>query len=306
MGGFWSQSFPPKPQWTAADIPDLSGKVVLVTGANIGIGKETAKELLAHNAKVYVAARDKAKADAAIAELKSVTGKENVHFLELDLADLHSVKRAAEEFISRESKLNILFASAGVMVPPIDLLTKQGYDLQLGTNALGHWYFTKLLIPVLRAGAEEGFSRVVTVSSIASEVAKPINWETFKDGAARTKFGTNSLYGQSKLMNVILTREFAKRYGDSGIVFSSLNPGNIKSGLQRHVPSLAAAVLNLFLYDVSYGALTSLYAGTSPDATINGAYYVPWARAAKAAPLALDSDTGIKSWDWMEEQVKGI
>jgi len=133
-------SFPPASHFTVKDIPDLSGKVIIVTGANTGIGKETAKALLSHNAKVYIAARSKEKAEQAIADLKDQTGKEAI-FLKLDLSDLNSVKAAAEEFQSQEKALHVLFNNAGVMMPPMDQLTTQGYDLQIGTNTLGPFYF---------------------------------------------------------------------------------------------------------------------------------------------------------------------
>ncbi|KZW01092.1 NAD(P)-binding protein [Exidia glandulosa HHB12029] len=300
MGNLLSQTFPPKPRWTAKDIPDLTGKVAVVTGANVGIGKETAKELLAHGAKVYIAARSKDKVDAAIADLKVATGKEAL-FLELDLADLPSVKRAAETILSQESQVDILIASAGVMVPPIDLLTKQGYDLQFGTNVLGHWYFIKLLLPALHPGA-----RVVTVASSAADLASPVNWDALTDTPARKKFGTQKLYGQSKLFNIIVTKEFAKRYADKGVIFSSLNPGNIQTALQRHVPAFQRLLLKLLIYKVEFGALTSLYAATAPEANLNGAYYIPWARPGKATSKALDPAAGPRIWDWLEDQVKTV
>ncbi|KAF5315260.1 hypothetical protein D9619_006955 [Psilocybe cf. subviscida] len=192
----WTQSFPPKSKFTPDDIPDLSGKVIIVTGANTGIGKETAKALLAHNAKVYIAARSAEKAAQAIADLKTETNREAI-FLKLDLGDLKSVKEAAQEFNSKEQELHVLFNNAGVMTPPIDNLTAQGYDLQFGTNVLGHFYFTKLLIPALLAGAkstQDGKARVVNTSSSASEFIKTINFNTLKDGAARKKLEGFPLY----------------------------------------------------------------------------------------------------------------
>ncbi|KAJ7352040.1 hypothetical protein DFH08DRAFT_693367, partial [Mycena albidolilacea] len=130
------QGFPPKSKFSVDDLPDLSGQVIIVTGANIGVGKETVKALLQHNAKVYLAARSPEKAKEAIDDLKSQTGKE-AEFLQLDLADLHSVKRAVEKFTEKETRLDVLFNNGGVMGPPIEQLTAQGYDLTFGTNVLG-------------------------------------------------------------------------------------------------------------------------------------------------------------------------
>ncbi|KAG2010278.1 hypothetical protein CC2G_013116 [Coprinopsis cinerea AmutBmut pab1-1] len=131
MPGAWqsiTEAFPPKPTWGVDDIPDLTGKVVIVTGATAGIGQETAKALLAHNAKVYVAARSETKAEETIRVLKELTGKEAL-FLKLDLGDLKSVKQAAEEFQRKETELHILFNNAGVGATPIEMTTVQGYDM---------------------------------------------------------------------------------------------------------------------------------------------------------------------------------
>ncbi|EAU85783.2 hypothetical protein CC1G_15043 [Coprinopsis cinerea okayama7 len=144
MPGAWqsiTEAFPPKPTWGVDDIPDLTGKVVIVTGATAGIGQETAKALLAHNAKVYVAARSETKAEETIRVLKELTGKEAL-FLKLDLGDLKSVKQAAEEFQRKETELHILFNNAGVGATPIEMTTVQGYDMQFGTNVLGSLPFS--------------------------------------------------------------------------------------------------------------------------------------------------------------------
>ncbi|KZW01101.1 NAD(P)-binding protein [Exidia glandulosa HHB12029] len=306
MGNLFSQFFPPKAQWTAKDIPNLTGKVAIVTGANVGIGKETAKALLAHGAKVYVAARSKSKAEAAIADLKAETGKE-AYFLELDLSDLVAVKRSAEVFSSKEQKLNILIANAGVWSTPLDQLSKQNYDLQLGTNVLGHYYFTKLLLPLLQNGVSiDNFSRVVTVSSPAADLSGPIVWESFTDSPARRKMSPMDLYGQSKLLNVIVSREFAQRYADTGILFSSVNPGNISSDLYRDLKGVQRVVLGFMLYDLEHGALTQLYAATAPTANLNGGHYIPWARHGKVTKKALDPVINGRVWDWMEEQVVAL
>ncbi|OAX40438.1 NAD(P)-binding protein [Rhizopogon vinicolor AM-OR11-026] len=303
------QAFPPKSQFSVDDIPDLTGKVTIVTGGNTGIGKETAKALLVHNAKVYVAARSQEKVEAAIRDLKNSTGKEAI-FLKLDLGDLKSVKAAAEEYLSKETKLDILFNNAGVMAPPIDLLTTDGYDLQFGTNVLGHFYFTKLLLPALIATAKsapDGKARVITTSSSAHVLTSSLNFDTFKDSPARRKLSPFDLYGQSKHGNVVQAFELARRYASEGIVSIPLNPGNIKTDLARHMPSLQRSILNQFLYDVEHGALTQLYAGTVPEAVeFNGKYLVPWARVGPTRKDAEDPKIGEALWNWLEEQVKDI
>ncbi|KAF4610211.1 hypothetical protein D9613_010552 [Agrocybe pediades] len=303
------EGLPPKSTYSVNDIPDLTGKVMIVTGANTGVGKETAKALLSYNAKVYIAARSQEKAEAAIKDLKEETGKEGI-FLKLDLSDLRSVKTSAEEFLSKETELHVLFNNAGVMAPPIEQLTAQGYDLQFGTNVLGHFYFTKLLLPALLAGAKaspDGKARVVNTSSSGSHLVNNLKFNTFKDTPARKRFGTYNLYSQSKFGNVLFSNELARRYNDQGIVSTSLNPGNLQSDLQRHLSPILMFFVGLLLYPVEYGALTQLWSGTSPEGTeLNGKYLIPWARIGKPNPATNDEKLARDLWTWMEEQVENL
>ncbi|TFK32879.1 hypothetical protein BDQ12DRAFT_739138 [Crucibulum laeve] len=310
--GVWAvvqQSFPSKPEWSTDQIPDLTGKVVIVTGGNTGIGKETVKVLLQHNAKVYLAARNEKKAIQAIRDLKNETGKE-AYFLQLDLADLKVVKAAAEEFLSKENDLHILFNNGGVMTAPVPMITAQGYDLQFGTNVLGHFYFTQLLLPALLSGAKtssDGTARVVNTASAAQEFINHIDFNTLKDGPARRKKLTHTLYAESKLATVIFTNELARRYGSQGIISTSMNPGNIVSELQRHLDIVGRALSHYLLYPTPYGALTQLYAGTSPEGKhLNGKYLVPFARVGKSPPAGEDTELGAELWRWMEAEVQNI
>ncbi|KAJ3530469.1 hypothetical protein NMY22_g8559 [Coprinellus aureogranulatus] len=313
MGASWSilsDAFPPKPQFKVEDIPDLTGRVVLVTGANTGVGRETAKALLAHNAKVYLAARNEAKTKRVIEELKAETGNEGL-YLKLDLADLNSVKQAAEEFLRKEQTLHVLFNNAGVMRPPIEDVTVQGYDLQFGTNVLGHFYFTKLLIPALLNGARsstDGKARIIHTSSSTSYRGF-IDFKALKDGPARRRYSSSSLYDQSKLGNALVSQQWAKRYGDKGIVSVAVNPGNLSSELTRHLPGWQATFIRwTMLYPVPLGALTQLYAGTMDEgADLNGKWMIPWARVAEHPnPLAHDDKLGDELWRWCEDQVANI
>ncbi|KAJ2919177.1 hypothetical protein MD484_g1196, partial [Candolleomyces efflorescens] len=310
IASVFRESFPPKATFSVDDIPDLSGKVIIVTGANTGVGKETAKALLNHNAKVYIATRNREKTESAIQDLKTETGKEAI-FLKLDLASLKSVKAAAEEFLSKETDLHVLFNNAGVMVPPIADLTTDGYDLQFGTNTLGHFYFTKLLLPALLKGAKsssDGTARVVNTSSSASMFTSKINFDTLKDTRARRKTSPNTLYAQSKLGNAIFAKELARRYGDQGIVSTGLNPGNLTSELQRHMgPIEGRLVRALLLHPTPMGALTQLWAGTTQEgATLNGKYLIPWARVGTGNPAINDEKLGADLWKWFEDQVANI
>ncbi|KAF9524305.1 NAD(P)-binding protein [Crepidotus variabilis] len=307
LQSYISQSFPPKSRFNVEDIPDLTGRVVIVTGANAGVGKETAKALLAHNAKVYIAGRNKDKVDAAIKELKEQTGHEAI-FLKLDLGDLTSVKASAEEFLSKEKELHILFNNAGVMVPPHNQLTAQGYDLQFGTNILGHFHFTTLLLPALLAGTKtspDQKARVVNTSSMAAYFSSDIDFNAVIDGPPRKRTYISSLYGYSKLGNVLFANEFARRYGEQGIISTSVNPGNLKSDLQRHLSFFENFLLKSILYAPSYGALTQLWAGTSAEGLeLNGQFLIPWARRTTRPPTAASNDKlAADLWTWCEEQI---
>ncbi|KAJ7321631.1 NAD-P-binding protein [Mycena albidolilacea] len=310
MSSTWTNLFPPKAKWSASQIPDLSGKVIIVTGGSGGLGKETAKILLNKNASVYIAARNAKGGEDAIKELQKATGKTAV-FLKVDLADLKSVKAAAEEFKSKETKLDVLFNNGGVMFPPWESVTADGYDLQFGTNVLGHFYLTKLLIPELLAGAQsspDGKSRVVNTSSMGHQLFYPqLNFDTFKDGAARKKLDNKKLYGQSKFGNVVVSNELDRRYGSQGIVSIALHPGNIKTDLARHSSGVEKAMTGWMLYPVDLGVLTQLYAGTSPEGSqLGGKYLIPWARVGKAHKGTDDPEVGKKLWEWLDAQVKDL
>ncbi|KAG2110815.1 uncharacterized protein F5147DRAFT_687339 [Suillus discolor] len=275
MGHIWSayirETYPPSTKFHASDVPDMSGKVVLVTGANSGIGKETARVLLTKNAKVYVACRDKAKGENAIRDLKESTGKEAC-FLQLNLANLKSIKASGEELLH------------GVMAPPIEMLTDDGYDLQFGTNVLGHFYFTNIVMPAL----------------LLMELHAFLDYNTFKDSPAMKHKTVKNLYGQSKMGNILFAAEVAKRYGNRGIVSTALNPGGIKTELGRYDDSFSKMISSIIFHDVSLGALTQLYAGTTAEgANLNGKYLVPWAHAQ-------DPQQASELWNWLEDQVKDL
>lgn len=320
LGVFWKsitslvESYAaPASKFSVVDIPDLTGKVVIVTGGNTGIGKETVKALLSKNAKVYLAARSQNKAKAAIEDLKQTTGKEAI-FLLLDLSSLESVRAAAEEFLGKESELHVLFNNAAVMWPSVDQLTVDGYDLTWGTNVLGPFYFTKLLLPALLSASSPGEkSRVVNTSSAkgivgSSYFGSGLDFATFKDSPARRKRGTGVLYDQSKWGNVVFAQEFSRRYGDK-IVTTAVHPGIINSDLARTFVDLESSftqlLMRLITYPTPHGALTQLWAGTSPEAaSLNGKYLIPWARV--GTPRSNDPELGKELWTWLEEQVAGI
>ncbi|KZV81296.1 NAD(P)-binding protein [Exidia glandulosa HHB12029] len=305
-----SQVFPPKPRWTANNIPDLSGKVYFVTGGTSGIGKETVKELLRHNATVYVGARHPDAAEAIAKEWKQLTGNA-VRVLALELGNLKSIRSAAKEFQAQERHLHVLINTAGVMQTPDDMLTSNGYDAQFGINVLGHAYLTKLLLPTLLATTDEtGIkSRVVSVSSIVHHRRARIDYDTLRgDDANRLRLSAYDRYAQSKYGVVVFANELARRHGDK-LVSVSLNPGNIKTGIRRYqnTASLHHRLSLLLLYPPELGALTQLWAATAPEtADFNGKYLIPWARVGQAMPSARKPEEGERLWNWVEDQTKNV
>ncbi|KAJ7493609.1 NAD(P)-binding protein [Mycena latifolia] len=311
--------FPPSPTFEPErDMPDLSGKITLVTGGNAGIGYHTVKYLLMKNAKVYLGARSEAKAAEAINQLEAETGKKAV-FLQLDLADLVSVRRAATAFLAEEARLDILFNNGGVMIPPPDQFTAQNHDIQFGTNVIGHYFLTQLLLPALTASYEASNlpARIIITSSAGHKMASPANgidFPSLKPGAARDawlkQFSTTMapwrLYGESKLGNIIVSNYFAKTHADV-LVSCSLHPGSVRTDLQKHLPGWFQRLLDWALPGPAIGAYTQLWAGTTArPAEITGQYLVPYARVGTADPLAASSALEKETIAYLEEQVKGF
>ncbi|KAI0834864.1 short-chain dehydrogenase [Hypoxylon sp. FL0890] len=315
------QIFPGKPTYTEKDIPDLAGKVYLVTGANTGVGREVAQILFSKNAVVWAAARNEEKGRNAIQSIREAhpesTGR--LEFLHLDLSDLTTIKKSAETFLSKEKKLHVLFNNAGVMMPPQGSKSPQGYELQIATNNLGPFLFTKLLTPTLAETAKvspEGSVRVIWVSSSAAETIIPVkggidlgNLDYKKDIFYAYK------YGVSKVGNYYHSTEYARRHRKDGIVSLSLNPGNLKTDLDRYCNAFEMIFRKLTVYPAVNGAYTELFAGLSNEVTLekSGGWIVPWGRFSGIRTDVLqgskpqsEGGTGIaeKFWEWTEEQVK--
>jgi NAD(P)-dependent dehydrogenase (short-subunit alcohol dehydrogenase family) len=293
--------------------------VFLVTGASSGVGQALAQILYAHDAKVYIAARSTEKANKAIAEIKAQVpvSKGELIFLSLDLDDLASVKKTAENFLANETRLDVLWNNAGVMVPPQGSKTKQGYEKQLGTNCVAPFLFTKLLTPLLVNTAKSvapGSVRVVWVSS--STVTKsPPGGIDFSNMDYSNDVGPWIKYGISKAGNYYHATQFAKLHKDDGIISVSLHPGNLKTDLQRNMSRWSMPIVNMLVYPAIYGAYTELFAGLSPDVTLekSGAWLQPWGRFSpqradlvKGSKSRAEGGTGIAEefWGWSEEQIK--
>ena len=195
----------------------IDGKVVIITGANSGIGKETAIDLAKRGGKIYIACRDIKRGEDALTEIKLESKSENVYFLQLDLASLDSVRDFSQKFHELESQLHILINNAGVMAcPKAD--TKDGFEMQIGTNHLGHFLLTNLLLDLLKASIP---SRIVVVSSILHRIGR-INKRDFNCEKSYSKWFA---YGQSKLANILFAHELAHRLEGTGVTINSLHPG---------------------------------------------------------------------------------
>ncbi|KAI4520680.1 NAD(P)-binding protein [Schizophyllum commune Tattone D] len=304
--GVGCEYFPPKPKFTPNEIPDLTGKVFFVTGGNEGIGKETIQALLQHNATVYMATRTAERAQQAIEELQRATGRAPI-YIHLNLGDLKTIQPAVEEFLSKESRLDVLINNAGVMIPPKEELTKDGYDLTFGTNVLGHFLLTRLLLPILqKTGSQGNSARIVTMTSVVRLVGI-LDFATMVPGKARDATSDWVLYFQSKLADEILALELARRYGEKGIVSIGTAPGTLMTDLwlqQKRKSPLQYKFSQMRLKPPHLGALTPLYAATMPEAKgFNGKTMRPYGIVAGDNPLATDPALGRDLWDWCDEQL---
>ncbi|XP_048036016.1 dehydrogenase/reductase SDR family member 13 [Megalobrama amblycephala] len=282
----------------------LHGKTVVVTGANTGIGKATALDLARRGARVILACRDESRAQAAVTDIQMETGNKEVLYMHLDLASLKSVRSFAENFLQKESRLDILINNAGLV---IDGKTEDGFGKIFGVNHLGHFLLTLLLLDRLK---ECGPSRVVTVSSMAHWWGK-IDFNcinTHKDlGLGNSTLDLLKLYGHSKLCNVLFTHELAKRLQGTKVTCYSLHPGAIKTEIGRHSNLwwrlIMAPFLLLFFSDVDSGAQTSLHCalqeGLEP---LSGRYFSSCA-VQNGPAKARDDATAKKLWEASERLV---
>jgi NAD(P)-dependent dehydrogenase (short-subunit alcohol dehydrogenase family) len=255
--------------WTERDVPSQKGRVAVITGANTGLGFDTAKVLAERGATVVLAVRDVEKGKRAAARLGA---NADVTVQELDLGSLDSVRAAAADLHGTLPKIDLLINNAGVMYPPKQT-TREGFELQFGTNHLGHFAFTGLLLDLLLP--VEG-SRVVTVASIAHRIRAAIH---FDDLQWEKSYDRVAAYGQAKLANLMFAYELQRRLAPHGTTTSiAAHPGVARTELMRNSPAIARAlfplVAPLFTQSSERGALPTLRAATDP-AALGGQYYGP-------------------------------
>jgi NAD(P)-dependent dehydrogenase (short-subunit alcohol dehydrogenase family) len=259
--------------WTAEQIPDQSGRTAIVTGANSGLGLVCARELARKGASVVLACRDTVKGEAAVEAIARAAPSAKVELEELDLANLASVRAFAERLRSTNGDVHLLLNNAGVMAPP-RRLTADGFELQLGTNHLGHFALTGLLLAALEGRPD---ARVVTLSSNAHKMGRI----RFDDLQSERRYSRWQAYGQSKLANLMFALELHRRLRAAGSSVKSLaaHPGyaatNLQSAAAPLVDRLVMVGTNALLaQSAERGALPSLYAATAPDVE-SGAYVGP-------------------------------
>jgi len=297
--------------WTAADIPDQSGRLALITGASSGLGLETARALVARGATVILGCRSRTRAERARQELLgAVADGGAVDLLDLDLADQASVLGAAQQLAERYGRLDLLINNAGVMGLP-RALTRDGFELQFGINHLGHFALTQALVPLLRGRPD---ARVVTVTSGAQYFGR-IDYD---DLQGERRYDRWKAYGQSKLANVMFARELQRRLDaeDAGVRSLAAHPGVARTNLQpasvaasgSWIEPLAYKLMAPLFQSAAMGALPQLYAATAPQAQPAG-HYGPgefggmrgWPAEARVAPAALDSVQCERLWQVSEE-----
>ncbi|MGA9719466.1 MAG: oxidoreductase [Acidobacteriaceae bacterium] len=296
-------------KWTPRQIPTQQGRLAIVTGANSGIGFQTARYLAQAGATVILACRNAEKGEAARAKIASAYPASNLQVGVLDVADLNSVDRFAAEFSSEDKPLDLLINNAGVMALPQRQTTPQGFEMQFGTNHLGHFALTGLLLPTL---LRQPGSRVVTVASIAHKGGK-LN---FDDLNAERRYDPRGAYQQSKLANLVFGLEFDRRLrarrattesviAHPGVAVTNIVSNGIGNGVQGRI---IQALIPLVAQSDDRGSWPLLYAATSPEAH-GGGYYGPDGIAeikgapveVKPKPHAMDPAAGKRLWEVSEE-----
>jgi NAD(P)-dependent dehydrogenase (short-subunit alcohol dehydrogenase family) len=287
--------------WSEANIPDLSGRVAVVTGANSGIGFETARALAAKGARVVLACRNSQKGGKAERRILAEAPGAQARFVQLDLASLGSIAAFCKDLAASESKLDILCNNAGVMMPPLGR-TADGFETQFGTNHLGHFALTGGLLPLIRTAPE---ARVVSVSSLAHYWGR-IDFDNLN---AEQRYNRTLAYGQSKLANLLFIRELERRLratSESAVAVAA-HPGSTRTNLQQH-SRLMHTVVRAFSQKPPEGALPTLYAATATGLS-GGDYFGPGRMLemvgppgkARSTPASKSLETARRLWEVSEE-----
>jgi retinol dehydrogenase-12 len=269
---------------------DLANKTFIVTGANTGIGKVTAKELARAGAHVILACRSKAKTDAVIDEIKRETGNASVEYIALDLGDLASVRACADAILARNIPIHGLINNAGLAGSRG--MTKDGFELTWGVNHLGPYLFTRLLLDRIK---QAGNARIVNVASASHYNAKNIDWDAMKQ-PTQSATGMRE-YAVSKLSNVLFAKELARRLEGTGVTTYSLHPGVVATDVWRRVPAPLRWLIKRFMITPEQGAEASLRCATDPElAGQTGRYYDTGGKEREPNRLANDVELAKTLW----------
>jgi NAD(P)-dependent dehydrogenase (short-subunit alcohol dehydrogenase family) len=302
-------------RWTSDDIGDLSGRTFVVTGGNSGLGYETARALARKRARVVIACRDAGRARAAVISLRAESSDADASFLELDLASLASVRKFADALRERHRSLHVLVNNAGVMALP-QRRTADGFEAQFGTNHLGHFALTGLLLELLLA---EPGGRIVTLSSTAHRMGRM----RFDDLQSERGYSPWPAYAQSKLANLLFTLELQRRLAAAGApaIAVACHPGYAATNLQFAGPRMAGSAVRervmklanrLFAQSAEMGALPTLYAACAPD--VEGGDYIgpadfgqTWGYPTKVSRSrrARDAQAAARLWE-ISERLTGV
>ncbi|MGH7579117.1 MAG: SDR family oxidoreductase [Gemmatimonadales bacterium] len=267
-------------------INSVEGRTFFVTGANSGIGRATAETLAARGGRVVLAARSEERTQPVLDAIRRRHPANDPQFLQIDLSDLSSVRRAAARFIASGHPIDVLVNNAGIA--GTRAVTSDGFDLTYATNHIGPFVLTNLLLPRLRQSPQ---GRIVNVSSVGHMTVKRMDWSGL-ERRTTPKRSAFPEYAMTKLMNVLHAKELARRLADSRVTTYALHPGGVASNIWRAIPRPVQWVMKLFLLSNEQGARTPLYCATAPElATVSGRYYdkcreVPPSRLAGDASLA--------------------
>lgn len=277
--------------------PSVAGRTVLITGANSGLGRASAHALAARGAAVILAARSEARAQPALDEIRRAHPAAQVELLRLDLASLASVRSAAERVLASGRRLDVLMNNAGVAGTAG--LTDDGFEITIGTNHIGHFYLTSLLLPLL---IEAPQGRVVNVASVAHERVQSVDWRWLDRRTAGAKSGFN-MYAASKLMNILHARELARRLAATRVTTYAVHPGGVASNIWRSLPWIVRRVMMLFLISNEKGARTQVWCATAPElASSSGRYYYE-CREARGTELSRDPALATELYDRTERAI---
>ncbi len=268
---------------------DMDGRVCVVTGANTGIGAVTARELARRGAHVVMACRSLERANPVAEAIRADTGNEQVEVVPLDLGSFESVRACAEGLLARDLPIHVLVNNAGLA--GTRGVTRDGFELAFGTNHLGHFLLTNLLLDRIR---RSGPARVVTVASRGHYRARGIDYEAVRQ-PTRTTTGFPE-YTVSKLANVLFSAELARRLAGTNVTTYSLHPGVVASDIWRRVPGLVRPIMKLFMITNEEGAQTTLHCATDPAAASQTGLYWDQRKPKKPNPVAEDPAAAAELW----------